>query len=70
MPNRPLALKYSLLRAHFVARLHRRRAARHFMRHFSFELLRHAPVSKAVSPDLAQGFSTPPPKRPRHCWSA
>ncbi len=56
MPNRPLALKYSLLRAHFVARLHRRRAARHFMRHFSFELLRHAPVSKAVSPDLAQGL--------------
>lgn len=51
-------MKYSLLRAHFVARLQRRRAARHFLRHFSFELLHHAPVSKVVPPDLAQSLVT------------
>jgi Mg2+-importing ATPase len=46
-------MKHSLFRSHFVARLQRRRATRHFLRHFSFELFRHAPVSKAVPPDLA-----------------
>ena len=47
-----------LLRAHFVARLQRRRTARHFLRHFSFELFRHAAVSKAVPPDLAHTLKT------------
>ena len=47
-------MKPSLFRSHFLARLQRRRTARHFLRHFSFELFRHAPVSKAVPPDLAQ----------------
>ena len=47
-----------LLRAHFVARLQRRRTARHFLRHFSFELFRHASVSKAVPPDLAHTLKT------------
>jgi Mg2+-importing ATPase len=46
------------LRAHFVARLQRRRTARHFLRHFSFELFRHASVSKAVPPDLAHTLKT------------
>ena len=47
-------MKPSRLRAHFVSHLQRRRAARHFLRHFSFELFRHAPVSKTVPPDLAR----------------
>lgn len=50
-------MKHSLFRSHFVARLRRRRAARHFLRHFSFELFRHAPVSKAVPPDLAHSLT-------------
>ncbi|MCK6395276.1 magnesium-translocating P-type ATPase [Zoogloea sp.] len=46
-------MKLSPLHAHFVAHLHRRRTARLFLRHFSFEAFRHAPVSKGVPVDLA-----------------
>jgi P-type Mg2+ transporter len=46
-------MKHAPLRAHFVAHLHRRRMARHFLRLASFELFRHAPVSKVVPPDLS-----------------
>ncbi|KAB2967028.1 magnesium-translocating P-type ATPase [Zoogloea sp.] len=47
-------MPHPVLHAHFLSRLRRRRLARHFLRHFSFELFRHAPVSKQVPPDLAR----------------
>ena len=46
-------MKHAPLRAHFVAHLHRRRMARHFLRLASLELFRHVPVSNVVPPDLA-----------------